>query len=126
MRSLGRLDLATTVFLCCDVQEPYRSAIHRFPTVLQTSQRMLAAARMLSIPRLATQHYPKDLKPRAAELDTSGCFEVRVRWCSCLSSFPADANHAFLAMVPIPTFAAARERMLQHAVASRAEMARGS
>jgi hypothetical protein len=77
MHRLGRLDPATTVFLCCDVQEAFRSAIHRFPAVISTAQRMLAAARTLSIPVAVTEQYPKGLKPTVAELDIRSCLKVR-------------------------------------------------
>ncbi|KAJ1638769.1 Isochorismatase-like protein [Pavlovales sp. CCMP2436] len=76
VQRLGRLEPATTLFLCCDVQEAFRSAVHRFPAVVATAARMLAAAETLAIPVAVTEQYPKGLKHTVVELDISRCYKV--------------------------------------------------
>ena len=76
-RRLGRLDPASTLFLCCDIQEAFRGVIHKFPALLKTAQRMMATARILSIPTCVTEQYPRGLKQTVAELDIADCAKVR-------------------------------------------------
>jgi nicotinamidase-related amidase len=57
-----------TVFLLCDIQERFRPLIHRFPTVIQTAKTLTQVARILDIPVVATEQYPKALKHTVEEL----------------------------------------------------------
>ena len=92
VRRLGRLEASSTVFLCCDIQEAFRSAIHRFPAVVATAQRMLSTARTLSIPVAVTEQYPKGLKPTVAELDISSCLKVSACACSARARAPTPTR----------------------------------
>lgn len=90
MRRLGRLDAMTAIFFCCDVQEPCRESIYRFPAVVHTSAAMLSAARSLGIPCAVTQHHPKELKPAADGLDLTGCVESEKTCFTMLSGNVRD------------------------------------
>ena len=68
---MARLSPDKCIFLVCDVQERFRSAIHNFPAVLSGSQRMLKAAIELKIPTIVTEQYPKGLGKTVDELDVS-------------------------------------------------------
>ena len=68
---MARLSPDKCIFLVCDVQERFRSAIHNFPAVLAGSQRMLKAAIELKIPTIVTEQYPKGLGKTVDELDVS-------------------------------------------------------
>jgi nicotinamidase-related amidase len=70
-RNMARLTPDKCIFLVCDVQERFRSAIHNFPAVVAGSQRMLKAAIELKIPALVTEQYPKGLGKTVEELDVS-------------------------------------------------------
>nr|OQO16795.1 hypothetical protein B0A51_14138 [Rachicladosporium sp. CCFEE 5018] len=56
-----------TIFIC-DLQEKFRPAIHAFPQVLTTTQKLLTAARVLSIPVFATTQLRAKLGPTCPEL----------------------------------------------------------
>ena len=56
------------VFLLCDVQERFRSLIHRFPAVVHGAGTLLKVAAALGRPAVATEQYPKALGPTCAEL----------------------------------------------------------
>jgi nicotinamidase-related amidase len=71
LSTLGRLKPESCVFLMCDVQERFRSGIHKFATVVTGSQRMSRVAEELSIPLIATEQYPKGLGNTVAEIDLS-------------------------------------------------------
>ena len=66
-----RLELAKTVFFCCDVQERLRQSILKFPHVVYTAQSLVKVGNMLSIPLIVTEQYPKGLGRTVAELDVS-------------------------------------------------------
>jgi nicotinamidase-related amidase len=68
---MARLTPDKCIFLVCDVQERFRSAIHNFPAVVAGSQRMLKAAIELKIPTIVTEQYPKGLGKTVEELDVS-------------------------------------------------------
>ncbi|KAJ2690177.1 hypothetical protein IWW39_000987 [Coemansia spiralis] len=67
-RSLGRLNIKSTAFLLCDVQEKFRSGIHAFESVVQVSQKMSAASKILQIPLIVTEQYPRGLGCTANEI----------------------------------------------------------
>jgi len=52
----------------CDVQEKFRPLIHVFPSVVHVSQTMIAAARILDIPLIVTEQYPRALGKTVSEL----------------------------------------------------------
>ncbi|KAJ2899658.1 hypothetical protein IWW38_000902 [Coemansia aciculifera] len=66
--SLGRLNSKTTAFLLCDVQEKFRSSIHAFESVVQVSQKLSATSKILNIPLIVTEQYPRGLGSTAAEI----------------------------------------------------------
>ena len=67
-RPPGRLATATTTFLLCDVQERFRDIIWHMPSVIATSRLLLAVARELAVPVVATEQYSKVFGPTVAEL----------------------------------------------------------
>ena len=71
-KPLARLTPDKCVFLICDVQERFRTAIHGFANVVVGSQRMLRASKELSIPTIVTEQYPKGLLKTVEELDVAG------------------------------------------------------
>ena len=91
---MARLSPDKCIFLVCDVQERFRSAIHNFPAVLSGSQRMLKAAIELKIPTIVTEQYPKGLGKTVDELDGSHAevFEKTTFTMLCPASW-ATANN---------------------------------
>ncbi|KAK1063167.1 hypothetical protein LTR33_012349, partial [Friedmanniomyces endolithicus] len=52
----------------CDLQEKFRSAIHEFPRVVSTTQKLLRAAQLLDIPVFATTQLRSKLGETCPEL----------------------------------------------------------
>eukprot|EP00435_Cladocopium_sp_Y103_P016917 s2480_g4.t1 len=69
--NVGRLHEASTTFLLCDVQEKFRGVIDEMPRVIEASKAMLAAAKVMAIPVIVTEQYPKALGHTVSELDVS-------------------------------------------------------
>ncbi|MGH0159372.1 UNVERIFIED_CONTAM: hypothetical protein FKN15_037346 [Acipenser sinensis] len=72
MTTLGNLTPATTVFFCCDMQERFRPAIKYFGDIISVGQRLLQGARILGIPVIVSEQYPKGLGSTVQELDLTG------------------------------------------------------
>ncbi|KAK1800504.1 hypothetical protein P4O66_005722 [Electrophorus voltai] len=70
--TLGNLSPATTVFFCCDMQERFRPAIKYFGDIISVGQRLLQGARILGIPVIVSEQYPKGLGSTVQEMDLSG------------------------------------------------------
>lgn len=58
---LHRLVPETTVFFQCDIQERFRPLIWMMPAVIHVGIRMAKAARVMGIPLVVTEQYPKAL-----------------------------------------------------------------
>ncbi|XP_034265896.1 isochorismatase domain-containing protein 1 [Pantherophis guttatus] len=70
--TLGNLTPSSTVFFCCDMQERFRPAIKYFGDIISVSQRLLQGARILGIPIIVTEQYPKGLGNTVQEIDLTG------------------------------------------------------
>ncbi|KAI2642445.1 Isochorismatase domain-containing protein 1 [Labeo rohita] len=70
--TLGNLSPATTVFFCCDMQERFRPAIKYFGDIISVGQRLLQGARILGIPVVVSEQYPKGLGSTVQEMDLTG------------------------------------------------------
>ncbi|KPP72898.1 isochorismatase domain-containing protein 1-like, partial [Scleropages formosus] len=70
--TLGNLSPATTVFFCCDMQERFRPAIKYFGDIISVGQRLLQGARLLGIPVIVSEQYPKGLGSTVQEMDLTG------------------------------------------------------
>ncbi|XP_029308480.1 isochorismatase domain-containing protein 2 [Cottoperca gobio] len=71
MASVGRLSTKNTVLLLCDMQEKFRPNIFQFTNIVSNSARLLKASRVLGIPSILTEQYPKGLGPTVPELDAA-------------------------------------------------------
>ena len=69
--NLGRLHEASTTFLLCDVQEKFRTVIDQMPRIIDGAAAMLEAAKVMTIPVIVTEQYPKALGHTVEELDVS-------------------------------------------------------
>ncbi|KAJ8338717.1 hypothetical protein SKAU_G00355030 [Synaphobranchus kaupii] len=70
--TLGNLSTSTTVFFCCDMQERFRPAIKYFGDIISVGQRLLQGARILGIPVIVSEQYPKGLGSTVQEMDLAG------------------------------------------------------
>lgn len=65
---LGKLLPTSTALFVCDIQERFRPIISGFPSVVDTSRRMVRGANILGLPVITTEQYPKALGSTVAEL----------------------------------------------------------
>jgi len=68
---IGKVAADTSAFFLCDVQEKFRPMIRYFPEICTIAQRMSAASKVLDIPLIVSEHYPKALGNTVPEIDTS-------------------------------------------------------
>ncbi|XP_017570101.1 isochorismatase domain-containing protein 2 isoform X1 [Pygocentrus nattereri] len=72
MAGIGRLSARSSVLLLCDMQEKFRPTIFHFTNVVSNAARLLQACRILAIPPILTEQYPKGLGPTVPELGAEG------------------------------------------------------
>ncbi|XP_037777179.1 isochorismatase domain-containing protein 2-like isoform X2 [Penaeus monodon] len=65
---LGRLVPQNTCLFLCDLQEKFRSSIQYFPQIVEVSNRLLRAFKILELPIVATEQYRKGLGNSVPEL----------------------------------------------------------
>ncbi|XP_069135709.1 isochorismatase domain-containing protein 1-like [Argopecten irradians] len=70
-KRLGNLALDKTVIFVCDMQERFRPAISYFAEIVEVAGRILEASKLLNIPVIVTEQYPKGLGSTVEELDIS-------------------------------------------------------
>ena len=69
-RMVGKLYPQTTAMLLCDVQDRFRPLIHKAETVVSNSRLLTSACKLLDVPIVITEQYPKAFGPTVKE-----CFE---------------------------------------------------
>ncbi|XP_014681784.1 PREDICTED: isochorismatase domain-containing protein 1-like [Priapulus caudatus] len=75
-KGFGNLIQNQTVFFMCDIQERFRPHIKYFEDIVEVSKRMVQAAKILDIPLIITEQYPKGLGNTVSELDVTGAVGV--------------------------------------------------
>ncbi|KAK3798380.1 hypothetical protein RRG08_063390 [Elysia crispata] len=75
-KKLGDLKLNRTVLFVCDIQERFRNAISCFTEISQISNRLTEASRILDIPLIVTEQYPKGLGNTVPEVNISNAVQV--------------------------------------------------
>uniref|UniRef100_A0A3Q3QK83 Isochorismatase-like domain-containing protein n=1 Tax=Monopterus albus TaxID=43700 RepID=A0A3Q3QK83_MONAL len=68
MANIGRLSTKDAVLFLCDMQEKFRPNIFHFTDIVSNAARLLQASRVLGIPPILTEQYPKGLGPTVPEL----------------------------------------------------------
>ena len=68
---LGKVSPKSSALFVCDIQEKFRPSIGFFPEIINVAGRMLETAKVLELPVITTEQYPKGLGPTVKELDVS-------------------------------------------------------
>ncbi|XP_054721013.1 LOW QUALITY PROTEIN: isochorismatase domain-containing protein 2-like [Uloborus diversus] len=68
IRKLKQLIPRATAFFLCDMQEKFASNIQYFPAIANVASRVLKAAKMLEMPVIVTEQYPKGLGRTVKEI----------------------------------------------------------
>ncbi|XP_038058224.1 isochorismatase domain-containing protein 1-like [Patiria miniata] len=69
MRTLGNLAAESTVFFLCDMQEKFKPAIKYFSDIVEVAKRLTETSKILEIPLIVTEQYPKGLGSTVSDLD---------------------------------------------------------
>lgn len=56
---IARLSRQTSLLLLCDMQEKFRPTIKYFPQIVETSNKLLQTCKILDVPYVVTEQYPK-------------------------------------------------------------------
>ncbi|XP_052003566.1 isochorismatase domain-containing protein 2 [Xyrauchen texanus] len=72
MARIGSLSTKGSVLLLCDMQEKFRPSILQFTNIVSNAARLLQGCRILGIPQILTEQYPKGLGPTVPELGAEG------------------------------------------------------
>jgi nicotinamidase-related amidase len=70
MKRIPPLVQSKTCFFLCDIQEKFR-IVHSYQQVITTAQKLSKASKILEIPLIVTEHYPKALGKTVSEIDIS-------------------------------------------------------
>ena len=58
-RRLGLIASRSSALFLCDMQENFRKSISYYPQIIEVSSRMLAAAKLVDMPVIVTEQFPK-------------------------------------------------------------------
>ena len=56
---IGRIPVRKTAVFVCDMQEKFRKNIKYFPEIVSNTKRILDASKIVKIPVVYTEQYPK-------------------------------------------------------------------
>ena len=92
------LDITQTALVVVDLQEAFRSAIPEFPQVVSRAAMAVRGFRILNVPVMVTEQYPKGLGRTAEEIlfclpDDYEPIE-KITFSSCIDSFVEKLNEA--------------------------------
>ena len=59
---MGRIATPNTAVFICDMQEKFSKGIKYFPEILLNTKRVLGAAKILNLPVVYTEQYPKGIQ----------------------------------------------------------------
>uniref|UniRef100_A0A5K3ES78 SH3 domain-containing protein n=1 Tax=Mesocestoides corti TaxID=53468 RepID=A0A5K3ES78_MESCO len=65
---LGKLVASRTALFVCDIQDKFRPAVAHFDAIVSVTERLISAAKMLDVPVVVTEMYPKGLGQTVREL----------------------------------------------------------
>jgi nicotinamidase-related amidase len=96
MRHQNTLELSQTVFAITDMQEGFRAAISDFTEIAVRIARVVRALRLLNVPLIVTEQYPKGLGQTASEIKAVLSESLGVIEKTCFSSCGAPPFEAEL------------------------------
>lgn len=76
LRSLGRLNGKSTLFLLCDLQERFRSLAVHFPAIVTNAQKLINCGKQLDVKLIVSEQNPVKLGATVPELSISHAIAV--------------------------------------------------
>ena len=75
VRRLGRVNTPHTAVFICDMQDKFSKGIKYFPEIVINTKRILAAAKIMKLPVIYTEQYPKgSIKYNTIHVNRSGIY----------------------------------------------------
>ncbi|KAI8997793.1 Isochorismatase-like protein [Pilobolus umbonatus] len=71
-RRVATLAPETTALFICDIQERFKGLIWQYPSVISVAGKMIKGSKILDIPVVVTEQYPKAFGRTVEELDVTG------------------------------------------------------
>jgi len=60
-----------TALFMCDLQTKFKGAMHHWPEIINNAKKLVDSCKILGVPLIVTEQYPKGLGPTVEELDVS-------------------------------------------------------
>lgn len=82
LAKLGKLIPDNSALFLCDMQEKFRPSIKYFNEIVFNSNRLLQAAKILEMPVICTEQYPKGIKqfPNLTGIKTLYCMHIVIQY----------------------------------------------
>lgn len=79
---LGALDVSKSALLLCDVQEKFRPAMINFCEIVQNIKKLILGCKVLDVPLIVTEQYPKGLGSTVPDLpiDHAKCVAPKTKF----------------------------------------------
>lgn len=74
--AVGKIPLDSTALFMCDVQEKFRPAMIHFESVAKNAKKLVEALRVLEVPLIVTEQYPKGLGNTINEINIEHAAKV--------------------------------------------------
>ncbi|KAI9311644.1 Isochorismatase-like protein [Dichotomocladium elegans] len=68
---IAKIAPQTSALFVCDIQERFKGVIWQFPSVITVANKMIKASKVLDIPVVVTEQYPKAFGRTVEEIDVS-------------------------------------------------------
>ncbi len=88
IRAVSRLNSCSSVLLVCDIQERFRDLVCDFNSIVVSARHLLAVSKVLKVPSLVTEQYPKAFGHTVKELQA----EVAGKLGACLLALRTTDN----------------------------------
>ena len=89
---VGRINPATTALYLCDMQEVFRPGIVKYPEIIETSKRLFEVAKILDMPIIVTEHYPRAFGHTVSELGDISKYLVCEKTCFTMQTPEVQAK----------------------------------
>ncbi|XP_021950863.1 isochorismatase domain-containing protein 1-like [Folsomia candida] len=71
LKDLGLLNPSRAAFFMCDMQEKFRPAMIHFDEIVSVAKKMVEVSKVMSIPLVVTEQYPRGLGKTVPDIDIS-------------------------------------------------------
>lgn len=85
-KNKSEINPATTALYLCDMQKVFKPEIYKFPEIVETSRRLFEVAKILEMPVIVTEHYPRAFGHTVEELGDVSSYLVDTKTCFTMNT----------------------------------------